>query len=110
MDPSGKIGFDDYGKPVAVTEFQFPEEGPQSDLLQERAARLETVSRFVQFLLRGNPSAHRLGVRVHLVAFGLGKSPCKQQCDLARKLGVTESAVSANLKSLKQEIAMLSGG
>jgi hypothetical protein len=110
MNSDGATGFDDDGQAVPAVDFDFADVQGWDDEIDtgplrqiRRAVQKETIVRLIQHLTSGNPSAEHLGRRVHYLAFRLGQSPCKTQADLAQKLGISEAAVSKQVKAAKRE-------
>jgi hypothetical protein len=124
----GKIGFDDDGKPVGVTEFDFAALDAKGELAEarERIAELEAqlnvakrdrvagvayyrdkLPEFVRFtcdaLLAGNPSAETAGRRAYFFALLLKQSSFSSQAELARHLDLSEGRISQELKAFKRE-------
>jgi hypothetical protein len=96
--------YDDFGEPVAVSEFRFPVDGEPDQQLGALAAqrsRLEIITRLIGLLAAGD--AKKAGRRVHALAFILHASDCRNQRDLAKRLGVTPGRVSQILNEVKHE-------
>lgn len=92
--------FDDDSRPVAVT---LPADVADAGMDDERRLKLETIVRMLALLTRGRSrDVATIGKRV-LLLDSLIRG--RKQRDVAEDLGVTESAVSQNLKSLRDEMA-----
>lgn len=110
MNPNDKIGFDDDGRPVAVTEFDFaPLEADAQRRDYEEAIQYQRdkLAEFVRFtcdaLLAGNPSAEVVGRRAYFFALLLKQSPFESQAELARHLGLSEGRISQQIKAFLRE-------
>jgi hypothetical protein len=109
-----KIGFDDDGKPVGVTDFDFAEVEAER---RDNAAAIENyrdkLTEFVRFtcdaLLSGNPTAEQAGRRAFFFAqLGLENPPFKSQAKLAKHLGITGAAVSQQLNAFRAAFPLIS--
>ncbi len=107
MTLSDNFGFED-GSPVPIA---WPSDHEAGEVPEADAARLrqETLCRFLAFIT-AKKDARQVGRRVLLLAFLLRVGDCRTQRALARRLKVTEGAISQKLKSLKREFARLSRG
>jgi hypothetical protein len=106
----GKIGFDDDGHPVGVTEFNFDAleaDAQRRDYEDAIRYQRDKLAEFVRFtcdaLLAGNPSAEIAGRRAYFFALLLKQPPFASQSELARHLGLTEGRISQQLKAFKRE-------
>ena len=111
MTAPGKIGFDDDGHPVGVTEFDFAavdRDAAIEDLRAEfiREIQHDTERRLLALLLDGNASVKEVGFRAHVIAFGLGCHPAEKeirtQMELAKYLKTSQSAVSRCIKKNRE--------
>jgi hypothetical protein len=102
------VGFSDTGKPVPIARFD-PEtiDAPPTDTEPDSViadTRLETVRALLGFLALGERNLRKIGWRAalfcHLVF------PNESQRDFAKRLRVSEAALSANLKDAKRELGL----
>lgn len=123
MNPDGKIGFDDNGRPVAITDFDFAaideaERAAERESYESKIAALNRkfdddlrqLGRFLfETFLAGNPAPKIVGQRIYLFAFYIGQGGYTEQAQLAKRLNVTPSLVSQRLKSLEKEFPLKTG-
>jgi hypothetical protein len=113
LNAPGKIGFDDDGQPVGVTEFNYDE--VEADARDRDATLLyyrEKLAEFVRFtcdaLLSGNPSAEIAGRRAYFFALALKQPPFASQNELAAHLGLSKGAISQQLNAFVGQNPLLS--
>ena len=107
MNAENKIGFDDDGRPVHVTDFDFAAlEAERRDHENDAHYYRDKLVEFVRFtcdaLLAGNPSAEIAGRRAYFFALVLKQPPFSSQAELARHLGLTEGRISQQLKEFQR--------
>ena len=108
MNAENKIGFDDDGRPVHVTDFDFAAlEAERRDHKNDVHYYRDKLVEFVRFtcdaLLAGNPSAEIAGRRAYFFALLLKQPPFSSQAELARHLGLSGAAVCQQLNAFKAE-------
>ena len=86
------LAFDEAGRAVAVSHpiFETPGDDPQDD---PRSDFQEKLAGFLQWLAAGN-SVEQAGRRAILLAHLAGKSGCKNDKELARKLNISGGRIS----------------
>ena len=113
MNAENKTGFDDDGKPVHVTDFDFAAlEAERRDHVADVQYYRDKLSEFLRFtcdaLLAGNPSAEIAGRRAYFFALLLKQPPFPTQAELARHLGLSGAAVCQQLNAFKAENPLFS--
>ena len=103
------LAFDDSGQPIATVDFSYPAEEGDGDPPTEDAARelrQETILAFLGWIsAKGN--ARRIGARVALLAYLAGRSSCRTQRQLSKKLGLSTGRVSQILNIARRDLATL---
>ncbi len=112
MNPGGKIGYDENGQPVGVTEFEFAEEESarvdrEAALEYERDKHQEVIRFIFEVLLCDTPKAGQVGKRAYFLASILKQSPFEKQSDLAAHLKITPGAVSHGFNNLCEQYPIL---
>jgi hypothetical protein len=123
VNAGGNMAFDDNGRPVAVTDFDFAaideaERAAERASYENKIAALEgkykeNLRQLIRFIfetfLDGNPPPKVVGERVYFLAFHSSQTSYTQQTQLAKRLNVTPSLVSQRLKSLEEKFPLKTG-
>jgi hypothetical protein len=114
MPLAQSIAFDDQSEVVPSVGFDFASvhthlDGEETSGDTDAAAlRRQTLARLFQVLTTGanaKPlSAKQAGQRLHVLAYLTGQSPCKNQRQLARLLGLSAGRVSQKLNFARREL------
>lgn len=107
MSPNPSIAFDESHHAIGAVDFDYPQDEPTTERELSAAERQEILTRTLQFLTGQNAKAAHIGKRVLLLAHLVGKSRCRTQRELAKRLGYTEGRASQALKVARAELAML---
>jgi len=125
LNAPGKIGFDDDGQPVGVTEFDFDAvEADKDAIILEQDARIadleadvrnykekacELVRVIFGTILSGLPAEAEAGRRSYFFAqLVFEKPPFDSQAQLAKHLGISGAAVSQQLNDFREDFPLIS--
>ena len=97
--------FDQDNRPVGVQQPAVYDDDPEAD---DSRARRELIARLLFHLTRGEADPERIGRRVLLAAyFARCPGAPRNQRELARRLQVSDAAISRAVKLFRRELAQM---